>query len=53
MKPESVNKKWACSVTFTKFCSEDMNIAKLSKEDAKKLYEQVTGKKVKSKNKGE
>ena len=50
MKPENVNKEWALSVTFAQFC-KDANIKNLSDADQKKLYEAVTGKKLK--NKGE
>jgi hypothetical protein len=40
----SVNAEWAKSVSFEVF-KEDSNIAKLSADKQKSLYEEVTGKK--------
>jgi hypothetical protein len=44
----NVNKTWAMSVTFAQFC-KDSNIKKLKPSEQKKLYENVTGKKLKKK----
>ena len=48
----SVNEKWIKKVSFTEFL-KDSNIAKRPYDEAQKLYEELTGKKVKTKNKGD